>query len=180
MTDPHHNAPAWDQEFLALFERCCARYRADGSNHTTLFNEADRAFLASIGCREREFFDYVEDWADDAAPRPETALLIAAVRRDYFLHVQHGVNDPEIMPACDLPARDAEIDGIPWLPRVLQKAKNKLHGTNCPDIMYCCGGDRAFFRKFGVHPADFLRVVWSAGDDTARILRFLRDGPGAR
>jgi hypothetical protein len=33
--------------------------------------------------------------------------------------------------------------------------------------MYCCGGDRRFFKAHDIHPAEFLRVVWAyeARDD---------------
>ena len=79
------------------------------------------------------------------------------------------------MQADELPARDAELDGIPWLPRILQKARNKLRGENCPGIMFGCGGDRRFLSQHDLHPADFLRVVWSAGDRDERVLHFVRN-----
>jgi hypothetical protein len=40
--------------------------------------------------------------------------------------------------------------------------------------MYCCGGDRAFLSKHDIHPADFLRVVWAAGDDDQKILEHVK------
>jgi hypothetical protein len=43
--------------------------------------------------------------------------------------------------------------------------------------MYCCGGDRRFFRTHDVHPADFLRFVWSAKGNEDKILAYVK---GAR
>ena len=41
--------------------------------------------------------------------------------------------------------------------------------------MFSCGGDRKFLREHGnIHAADFLRNVWSAGDDDARISKYVR------
>ena len=57
------------------------------------FEPEGLAFLKSIGAKPREIFDYVEDCvaAEGSEPTPETALLVAAVRRDYFLVMQKGV-----------------------------------------------------------------------------------------
>jgi hypothetical protein len=36
--------------------------------------------------------------------------------------------------------------------------------------MFGCGGDRNFLKKHGdIHPADFLRQVWAAGDDDPQL-----------
>lgn len=165
----------WDQTFLELFDRCVTRYRAGDQDFTGYYSADDLAFLASIGYKPREFFDFVEDFAEAGTPSASSAVLIAAVRRDYFIHVQKGTWSSREMQADELPARDAELDGIPWLPRILQKARNKLRGENCPDIMFGCGGDRRFLSQHDLHPADFLRVVWSAGDRDERVLHFVRN-----
>ena len=164
----------WDETFLALFERCRARYRTGDRDFRAYYTEDDLSFLAGIGCKPREFFDFVEDNVDGGEPGPMTALLVASVRRDYFLHVQKGQPSTKEMQTSELPGRQAELDGILWLPRILQKARNKLRGENCPDIMYGCGGDRAFLSRHDIHPADFLRVVWAAGDDDSRVVEFVR------
>jgi hypothetical protein len=164
----------WEQSFLTLFDRCVARYQRGDADFTGYYTPEDLSFLTSIGYKPRELFDFVEDLVDGGEPSRESALLIAAVRRDYFLHVQQGTPSPKEMLENALPARDAELGGILWLPRIIQKAQNKLRGENCPDIMYCCGGDRRFLREYDIHPADFLRVVWAARDDTDEILAFVR------
>jgi hypothetical protein len=36
--------------------------------------------------------------------------------------------------------------------------------------MYSCGGDLNFLKNNGdIHPADFLRQVWAAGDDDQKL-----------
>lgn len=171
---------AWDQSFLDLFDRCVTRYRRGDTDFSSYYGKDDLAFLRGIGYKPRELFDFVEDFVDDGTPSREAALMIASVRRDYFLHMQGGVPSERLMTEPELPARDAELGGIPWLPRIIQKARNKLRGENDPDIMYSCGGDRRFLREFDIHPADFLRVVWSVGDKDDRILDFVRSRPAAR
>ena len=43
------------------------------------------------------------------------------------------------------------------------------------DIIYCCENDRRFFRDYGnIHPADFLRVVWAAGDSDPKVYDYVR------
>ncbi|MFM7180064.1 MAG: DUF5069 domain-containing protein [Verrucomicrobiales bacterium] len=165
---------SWNETFLELFDRCRALYSKGEQDFRSYYNKQDQAFLAAIGCKPREFFDFVEDNVDGGEPGPTTALLIASVRRDYFLHVQKGEASSKEMQTNELPGRQAELDGIPWLPRILQKARNKLRGENSPDIMYGCGGDRAFLSLHGLHPADFLRVVWAAGEDDKRVVDFVR------
>lgn len=167
-------AYTWDTTFMELFERCRERYRGGDTDFRGYYTDSDRMFLAGIGCKPREFFDFVEDDVDTGEPGPNAALLIAAARRDYFIHVQRGVPSPKEMQSDELPTRQAELDGIAWLPRILQKARNKLRGENSPDIMYCCGGDRDFLGRHDIHPADFLRVVWAAGEDDARVVEFVR------
>lgn len=137
----------------------------------------DLEFLRSIGYKPRELFDFIEDYADDGVPHPSTALLIASVRRDYFLTVQHGVEDhAKVVTPEDLPTFGDELDGIHYLPRILTKARAKLKGQLDPDVMYSCGGDRKFLREHGnIHPADFLRYVWWAKDDDMALVKYVRE-----
>lgn len=158
----------WNDAFLELFDRCVAHFRGGNRDFESYYTPADLEFLESIGCQRREFFDFVEDFCEDGAPTPGTALLVAAVRREYFLTVQQGTpDDGPRLTRDDIPTFGEALDGMPYLPRILAKARAKLRGTLDPDLMFGCGGDRNFLRKHGnLHPADFLRVVWSAdGDD---------------
>jgi hypothetical protein len=103
-----------------------------------------------------------------------TALLIAAVRRDYFLVVQQGRHSSQTIRMEDLPAKTAVAAGLAWLPRLIEKARAKLRGEMPPDLMYGCGGDREFLQRVKIHPADFLRHVWSAGTDNAKIIAYVQ------
>lgn len=168
----------WQTTFRALFDRCLHQYDSGNGNFESWFNDTDKEYLASIGCREREFFDFVEDHANSGGGEPtvETALLIAAARRDYLNAVQHGKSSDRIVKPSELPAKTAEMDGIPWLPRIIVKARAKLAGEMDPDTMFGCGGDRAFCAKHDIHPADLLRAVWAADGDDQRILKFVKSG----
>jgi hypothetical protein len=78
----------------------------------------------------------------------------------------------------DLPTFGDVLEGIDYLPRILAKARAKLRGELDPDIMFGCGGDRNFLLKHGdIHPADFLRHVWAAGDEDHKIADLVRSRP---
>jgi len=165
----------WDQEFTALFDRCVAKFRSGNQDYATYYTAADSAFLQSIGCQPREFFDFVEDFCGYGEPSPGAALLIAAARRDYLLTIQKGKTSTAVLDPAQLPAKDdTSLGGIRWLSRIIPKARAKLRGELHPDIMYGCGGDRAFFDQHGVHAADFLRAVWAADDDDQKVLAWLK------
>ena len=80
----------WDEKFNELFTRCLSAYENGNSDFMSYYSPNDHEFLASIGYKPREFFDFVEDLADEGLPAQSTALLVAAVRRDYFLTIQSG------------------------------------------------------------------------------------------
>lgn len=165
----------WDTTFRHLFERCAQLHRSGQTSHASWYGEQDLVFLDSIGCTGQEFFDFVDDhcrYAD--GPSLETALLVAAVRRDFFYVVQKGVRSTHMVPPSELPPKPAAVDGIPWLPRLIVKARAKLRGEMDQDTMYGCGGDRMFFTQHAIHPADFLRVTWAAGDDDRKIIDFVK------
>jgi len=163
----------WNQIFANLFNHSQKEYQSGQGDFIKHFNKDSLRFLADIGYKPREFFDYVEDHVDYNDIDPSTAILIASVRRDYFLTIQKGVASNKEMTEQELPARNSELGGIRWLPRIIQKARNKLRGENHPDIMYSCGGDRNFLKSHDIHPADFLRVVWAADDDDNKILNYV-------
>jgi hypothetical protein len=168
----------WNDRFLDLFDRSVKRYRAGDSDFTGYYPPADSALLGEIGCKPREFFDFVEDFCDEGQPSPSTALLVAAVRRDYFEVVMGGKPGERNLTANDIPTFGDELAGIAYLPRILAKARAKLRGELDPDLMYGCGGDRAFLqRNGGIHLADFLRQVWAAGGEDEKIAAWIRSKP---
>ncbi len=172
------NDQTWDTTFRELFERCAKLHRAGDARGVNWFTANDKAFLDSIGYTTQEFFDFVDDHCRYGAEGPtlETALLVAAVRRDYFRVVQNGRRTGKTVPPSELPPKPAAVDGIPWLPRLIVKARAKLKGEMDTDTMFGCGGDRAFFEQHKLHPADFLRVAWAAGDDDRKIIDFVKTG----
>jgi hypothetical protein len=166
---------AWDSRFLNLFRRCVDAYKGGNSDFNSYYSSADLEFLASIGYKPRELFDFVEDFVDEGTPSESAALLVAAVRRDYLMAVQKGVRSDRQIGSDNIPARDEELEGFAYLPRIIAKARAKLRGELDPDLMFSCGGDRKFLREHGeIHPADFLRNVWAAGGDDSRVASYVR------
>ncbi len=166
----------WNDYFLALFDRCLATFQSGDSDFETYFTSDDRCFLAKIGCKTREFFDFVEDFCGEAEPSISTALLIAGVRRDYFQTVQKGIPSAKVLTRDDVPSFGEELEGMPYLPRLLSKGRAKLLGELDPDLMFGCGGDRNFLKKHGdIHPADFLRHLWASGADDQKIITWIKE-----
>lgn len=169
----------WNDKFLDLFARCVEAHRSGGFDYKNGYSAEDLAFLESIGYKKRELFDFVEDHVDEGVPSVSTALLVAAVRRDYFMVVQEGKASGKVLTRDDLPSFGEELGGIAYLPRIIAKARGKLRGELDPDIMYGCGGDRNFLSKSGdIPPADFLRHVWAAGDDDGKVLEWVQKCAG--
>ncbi|QTN31860.1 DUF5069 domain-containing protein [Akkermansiaceae bacterium] len=165
----------WNDTFIATFERCAEAYRKGEFDYETGYTQGELDFLEGIGYRKREFFDFIEDFVDGGEPSVSTALLVAAVRRDYFLVEQKGERSGKEISRDELPARGDEFEGIAYLPRILVKARAKLRGELDPDTMFCCGGDRNFLaRNGGIAPADFLRHVWASGGEDAKVAAWIR------
>lgn len=164
----------WTHHFQEAYQLGSENYRQGCRQPEKLLPPENLEFLASIGCSPREMFDYIEDWVRSEALPPYDSLLIASVRRDYFLRVQNGKPATRTVPLEDFPGKKVELDGIPWLPRLILKTKAKLRGEMPDSLMYCCGGDRRFFKKFHWHPADFLRLVWEVEGNPDAILKALR------
>ena len=164
---------AWTTNLGAAYDKAVILYRDGKRNDATYFTDDEKSFLASVGLRPINVYDYAEDFVTFGEPDWETFLLIAAARRDYFLFEQKGVANPAEIRADQLPPKRATLAGIPWLPRIIEKGRCFLEGALCHDIMYCCGGDRHFLKEHSLHPADFLRAVWSAKGDDQNILAFV-------
>ncbi|MGJ8676442.1 MAG: DUF5069 domain-containing protein [Akkermansiaceae bacterium] len=165
----------WNDQFLALFRSCVEKYRSGNSDFMSYYSAEDLEFLKSIGYKPRELFDFVEDLVDESTPSESTALLVASVRRDYFLTMQQGKLSTKEISSSDLPTFGDTLEGIAYFPRILAKARAKLKGELNPDMMYSCGGDRNFLNKNGnIPPADFLRHVWASGDDDQHIIDFVK------
>jgi hypothetical protein len=165
----------WPDQFRTIFAEGVKQYRAGQRDVASFFTADEQIFLAGLGANSQEIFDYVEDYSHGGDPTFETVLLVTAVRRDYFRGVQKGTPSTQVRDLDSFPDKSAELDGIAWLPRIIAKARAKLQGELPPDYMYGCGGDRPFLRRHKIHLADFLRFVWEADDDTAKIVSFLKN-----
>jgi hypothetical protein len=168
-------ADVWTSELRAVYDKAATLYNDGKRGDATYFSPEETRFLASIGMRPINVYDYVEDFISTGEPDWETYLLIVAVRRHYFIFEQkRACSFNEIRPD-ELPPKRATLAKIPWLPRIIKKATCFLEGALCHDIMYGCGGDRHFLREHRLHPADFLKAVWLANGDDQKILKFIRD-----
>lgn len=165
----------WNDQFLTLFDRCSATYQSGNHDFETYYAPADLEFLTSIGCKTREFFDFVEDYCEEGTPSPTTALLIASVRRDYFQTIQNGIPSAQQLTRDDIPSFGEEFAGMAYFPRIHAKALAKLRGELDPDLMFGCGGDRNFLTNHGkIPPADFLRHVWACQQDTEKLAAWVK------
>jgi len=165
---------SYQDAFKKLYDKSVELYRANNHDKASWFDAQELAFISANGWRIQDFYDYGEDQVHGGEPSYEIAQSIEQVRRDYFLHMQEGLASTHRLEADTLPPKKEEVDGIEWLPRIIQKAIGKLKGELCEEIMYCCGGDRYFLKSHDIHPAEFLRVVWSKMDDHDAIVAFIK------
>ena len=165
----------WTERLRAIYDKTIDLYRGGNRDLSSYFTQEETTWLASVGLRPINLYDWAEDVTGAGEPDWNTALLIAAARRDYFLVHQKGATATTVTEAAELPPKTEELDGILWLPRIIAKATCFLKGGLCHDIMYGCGGDRRFFKEHDIHPADFLRVVWASGGDQAKVMAYVRD-----
>lgn len=158
------------KEFRALYDKALKQYAAGKREASALFSKHELTFLISIGSRAQDLYDYAEDASNYGEPDFETALLVQAVRRSYFQLVQKGEPSKVVVDEAALPTKTESVRGIEWLPRLIPKARAKLRGELPATLMYGCGGDRRFFKQHDIHPAEFLQVVWQAGDNDKAIV----------
>jgi hypothetical protein len=151
-------------QFRELFDHAVAVYATGRRGAETFFDAAQQAWLAANGITAQSVYDYAEDENGGGEPGFGHALTIEAVRRDFFLSIQRGKASTAVLDESRMPAKGDAVKGIEWLPRILPKAKAKLRGELPASLMYCCGGDRRFFKAHDILPAEFLTLVWRNGD----------------
>ena len=164
----------WPIEFRQVYDAGMERYARGERVPARLFSKKELEFLSSIGCTAQELFDFIDDKARYGEPDYETTLLTTAVRRDYFMVELNGVASAKQISMNDLPSKREAVDGIEWLPRLIEKARAKLRGELPADLMYGCGGDRPFLRSINVELAEFLQLVWRAGNDNRKIIDYVK------
>jgi hypothetical protein len=166
----HYEFP---QQFRALYDKAVGLYARGGRDPSAFFNASETAFLNANGLTAQNLYDYAEDHNNYGEPGFDQALAIELVRRDYFLNAQGGRGFVTLIDETKLPAKSASVHGIEWLPRLIPKAKAKLRGELPASLMYCCGGDRGFFKEHDILPAEFLALVWRHQNDDAAIINWV-------
>lgn len=163
----------FQENLRTIWEAADAKYKSGVRGAGNVFGQDDLKFLHSIGHSAQEAYDFVEDWNNYGEPDFGTFLLLAGLRRYYFLHIMKGAQADRIVDTVDLPPKTDSVRGIVWLPRLIEKARAKLRGEMSDDLMYGCGGDRDFSRKHEIHLADLLQFVMEHYDDTQAIVDFV-------
>jgi hypothetical protein len=159
------------RRFESLYEKAVALYKEGRRGADSYFNTEETQFLAANGITPQHMYDYAEDHLGyDGEPGLLQALGIELVRRDYFLNLQGGRASTTTLDETALPAKADAVRGIAWLPRILPKARAKLRGELPASLMFCCGGDRKFFKEHDILPAEFLALVWRHERDEAAII----------
>jgi hypothetical protein len=164
----------WMASLQGIYGEAVIRYEHGVRGADDVIPENGLAFLASIGTTAQEIYDFVEDWSEVGEPPFSTVAAITAVRREYFLTVQHRQPSTQTILPSTLPSGSAELGGYRWLPRIITKARAKLRGEMSPEFMYGCGADRPFLRAVGIDPAAFLQIVWQAESNDQVILDAVR------
>jgi hypothetical protein len=164
----HYDFP---QQFHALYELAVTLHAGGKRGPAGYFSPNEQSFLAANGLSGQNLYDYAEDHNGYAGePGPDHALAIELVRRDYFLNAQRGGASTTTLDETRLPAKTDTVRGIAWLPRLIPKAHAKLRGELPPTLMFCCGGDRRFFKEHNILPAEFLSLVWRHENQPDRIV----------
>lgn len=163
----------YEQQLKTLWEKAVSLYASGQRGSATFFTPEELEFLGSIGHTAQEVYDFAEDQVNYGEPAFEAFLLIASLRRYYFLHAMDKNPGDKVVDTGDLPPKKDAVRGIEWLPRLIEKARAKLRGEMSDDLMYLCGGDRKFFKKHDIHPADFLQFVMNNFEDDEAIIDFV-------
>ncbi len=171
----HYTFPS---EFRALYDHAVGLYAAGRRGAESFFDASQSAWLAANGLSAQALYDYAEDEISQGEPGYDHALAIEMVRRDYFLNVQGGRASGVVADADSWPGKSEVVEGIEWLPRLLPKVRAKLRGELPATMMYCCGGDRRFFKSHDILPAEFLALAWRHGNDDAAIIKWVRGRSG--
>jgi hypothetical protein len=162
-------APRFEQLYL----KAVARYGQGVRQAAGLFDAAETAWLAANGITPQHMFDYAEDQTNYGEPGLANAVAIESVRRNYFVDVQRGRWTGATLDTATMPAKADAVAGIAWLPRLIPKARAKLRGELPSSLMYCCGGDRAFFREHDINPSEFLGLVLRHEQNDAAIVEWV-------
>ena len=154
-----------------IHRKAAAAYQDGGRDAGSLVPEDDLGFLAACGISAQTLLDYAEDFVRYGEPDTATFVRVVEIRRDHLRSSPNPLQIAQPVPESELPRKMDEWEGIAWLPRITQKARCFLDGTLAPEIMYGCGGDRAFIQKLHLTLPGFLELVRQAGNDDKQVIK---------
>jgi hypothetical protein len=168
-------------KFRSLYDQALTRYASGKRGAEAIVTPEEAGWLKENGITAQHLYDYVEDHTNyNGEPGYDLALSIELIRRDYFLNQQNGRASATVLDEAKLPAKTDAVRGIEWLPRLIPKARAKLRGELPASLMYCCGGDRRFFKQHDILPAEFLSLVWRSGENTEAIVDWVAKRSAAK
>jgi hypothetical protein len=126
----------WKTQFREVFDAGVQRRKEGCNEPVAMFESAELAFMDSIGCTAQEMFDFCDDYVgwDDVIYDHVEALQ--AVRYEHFVEELDSQPASHRMETDEFPPKDAEVEGIAWLPRLIVKTRAKLAGQLPADLMY--------------------------------------------
>jgi hypothetical protein len=169
--------PTTREKISSLHSAALSLYRAGCREPEKILEGEGAIFFQSQGLSLQFLYDCVDDLEGYGEPDLATFLELCRIRADHFQNTLAGRPAVRRVEECELPPKNAQWDGVAWLPRIIRKAQCFLAGCLCPEIMYGCAGDRAFLQAFGATLPGFLEVVRDSEGDPATALRHLRGAP---
>ena len=116
--------------------------QAHARGHEVLLVSGPVGIAAPEGCEKvavesaQEMFDFCDDYVGWGDVIYEHVVELQAVRREHFLNTLNSQPAARRMGMDEFPPKDAEVEGISWLPRLIVKARAKLEGALPTDLMY--------------------------------------------
>ena len=126
----------WRTQFHDLFFRGVERHKQGRQSPEGMFEGEEPDFLESIGCSTQEMFDFCDDYVRWGDVIYEQVEELQAVRYEHFIEELDSQPASHAMEMDEFPPKDAELEGIAWLPRLILKARAKLAGNLPADLMY--------------------------------------------
>lgn len=163
----HYN---YQKTLETLWQKGVEQYKAGTRGAENLYDANETQWLRDNGITTQEIYDFVEDYTRDGEPDFTTFALITDVRRSYFLEEMGGKYTGKRIDPSTYPPKTEAVNGIVWLPRIIEKAKAKLRGELDADSMYGCGGDRRFLKEQDIAPSQFLRKVADNIDNKQAVI----------
>ena len=126
----------WRTQFHDLFFKGVERHKQGRQSPEGMFEGDEPNFLESIGCSNQELFDFCDDYVRWGDVIYEQVEELQTVRYEHFINKLNSEPASHPMEMDEFPPKDAELEGIAWLPRLILKARAKLAGNLPADLMY--------------------------------------------